>query len=148
MKGFGSVAWWSEWVRHCLYPDSRCGAWATNRCVLSAGLRGPNPAGVTIIIGGDMGGQHSGQRYPGLGDSTSTPMLGMAPTGLVGAPSALVSPQIAAALGPESEPSADPDSDNAVASAPIAPRPYGTPVPGGVLIGADISMQIRVQVLQ
>ena len=27
---------------------------------------------------------------------------------------------------------------------PVAPRPYGTPVPGGVLIGADISMQIRV----
>ena len=90
-----------------------------------------------------MGGQHSGQRAPGLGDPTSTPMLGMAPTGLVGAPSALVSPQMAAALGPL-EPESEPDSDNAVASAPIAPRPYGTPVPGGVLIGADISMQIRV----
>ncbi len=100
---------------------------------------------MTIIIGGETGGQHSGQKAPGLGDPTSAPMLGMAPTGLVGAPSALISPEIAVGLGPsESEPPPEQDSDNAVASGPVAPRPYGTPVPGGVLIGADISMQIRV----
>ena len=75
--------------------------------MLSAGLRGPNAPGVTIIIGGETGGQHSGQKAPGLGDPTSAPMLGMAPTGLVGAPSALISPEIAVGLGPsESEPAA------------------------------------------
>ena len=92
---------------------------------------------MTIIIGGETGGQHSGQKSPGLG---------MAPTGLIGAPSASVSPQIAASPSePQPLPLPDPDSDNAVASGPVAPRPYGTPVPGGVLIGADISMQIRVR---
>ena len=100
---------------------------------------------MTIIIGGETGGQHSGQKASGLGDPASAPMLGMAPTGLVGAPSALISPEIAAGFGPsEAEPPPDQDSDNAVASGPVVPRPYGTPVPGGVLIGADISMQIRV----
>jgi hypothetical protein len=32
-----------------------------------------------------------------------------------------------------------------IASPPLASmRPYGTPVPGGVLIGADISIQLKV----
>jgi len=99
-------------------------------------MRGPGGLGVTIIIGGDTGAQHSGHGDVGLGDPTSAPMLGMAPSGLVNAPAGLVSPQITAALAP---------SSSAVANPPLPPRPYGMPVPGGVLIGADISMQIRVR---
>ena len=89
-----------------------------------------------------MGGQHSGQGDLASGVPTPAPTLGMAPTGLVGAPAGGMSPQMTAGPDP---PDPDPESDDAVASAPIAPRPYGTPVPGGVLVGADISMQIRVR---
>ena len=99
--------------------------------VCCAALRGPGyttaPA-VNVIIGGDTEPQRQGDWVdnPAPGNPVAAPMLSAMPAGYASAPAGLMSPQVGA----------DP---------PIAPRPYGTPVPGGVLIGADISMQIRVR---
>ena len=104
---------------------------APDNVVCCAALRGPGyttaPA-VNVIIGGDTEPQRQGDWVdnPAPGNPVAAPMLSAMPAGYASAPAGLVSPQVGA----------DP---------PIAPRPYGTPVPGGVLIGADISMQIRVR---
>ena len=109
------------WFRVAAPDDSIC----------CAALRGPGyttaPA-VNVIIGGDTEPQRQGDWVdnPAPGNPVAAPMLSAMPAGYASAPAGLVSPQVGA----------DP---------PIAPRPYGTPVPGGVLIGADISMQIRVR---
>lgn len=114
---------------------------APDDVVCCAALRGPGyttaPA-VNVIIGGDTEPQRQGDRgdYPALGNPVAAPMLSAMPVGYASAPAGLVSPQMVGGQKP---------ADAGMANPPIAPRPYGTPVPGGVLIGADISMQIRVR---
>lgn len=58
-----------------------------------------------------------------------------------GPPTAALGQSPSAAL-----PSEAPDLE-AYQALPSGDRPYGTPVPGGVLIGADISIQLKVMVL-
>lgn len=117
--------------------------WVGNEPHYCAGLRGAGVSGdhsVTVIIGGNTASsQRSGQDSWALGDPSSAPMLAMAPSRLAAAPAGLV-PQLSAGV-------AAPGDTNATANQHPPPRPYGTPVPGGVLIGADISMQIRVRTL-
>ena len=97
----------------------------------------PGSEGATIIIGGDTRAQHPTQASPSWGEPSYPPMLSMAQvwsSASAAAAPGLLSPQLVPGMNP-----AD------AAAAPMVPRPYGTPVPGGILIGADISMQIRVR---